>query len=266
MGTRDNRVDAYIARSAEFAQPILTHLRALVHGACPGVTETIKWGFPHFEHKGVLCSMAAFKAHCAFGFWHADMRANADARAGGDAAMGQFGRIAKLADLPKDAGVEGADPQGGGTQRIRRQVATRSESHAEGAVRGAGRPRRGAARKPRRAGKLRCDEPEPSPRIHRMARRTPSATRLGASASRPRSNGSGKARPRSGSTARADAHLACLGVVRRQSITSSARWSTDGGRVMPSALAVARLITSSKVVGCSMGRSPGFAPFRILST
>lgn len=106
MGTRDNRVDAYIARSAEFAQPILTHLRALVHGACPGVTETIKWGFPHFEHKGVLCSMAAFKAHCAFGFWHADMRANADARAGGDAAMGQFGRITKLADLPKDAALK----------------------------------------------------------------------------------------------------------------------------------------------------------------
>jgi uncharacterized protein YdeI (YjbR/CyaY-like superfamily) len=54
----------------------------------------------------VLCSMAAFKAHCAFGFWHADMRANVGARAGGDAAMGQFGRITKLADLPKDAALK----------------------------------------------------------------------------------------------------------------------------------------------------------------
>ncbi len=106
MGTHDNRVDAYIARSAEFAQPILTHLRTLVHAACPSAIETIKWGFPHFEHKGVLCSMAAFKTHCAFGFWHADMRANAGAQAGGEAAMGQFGRITKLADLPKDAALK----------------------------------------------------------------------------------------------------------------------------------------------------------------
>jgi hypothetical protein len=103
MGTRDDRVDAYIARSAYFARPILTYLRALVHDACPDVTETIKWGFPHFERDGVLCSMASFKAHCAFGFWHAEMRALADSRPGSDAAMGQFGRITTLADLPKDA-------------------------------------------------------------------------------------------------------------------------------------------------------------------
>jgi len=103
MGTRDTRVDAYIARSADFAQPILAHLRQLVHSACPGVTETIKWGFPHFEHHGVLCSMASFKAHCAFGFWHSEMRALTTAPPGTDAAMGQFGRITTLADLPKDA-------------------------------------------------------------------------------------------------------------------------------------------------------------------
>jgi uncharacterized protein YdeI (YjbR/CyaY-like superfamily) len=103
MGTRDDRVDAYIARSVDFAKPILSHLRALVHDACPDATETIKWGFPHFEYHGVLCSMAAFKAHCAFGFWHAQMRALADARRGADAAMGQFGRITALSELPKDA-------------------------------------------------------------------------------------------------------------------------------------------------------------------
>jgi hypothetical protein len=103
MGTRDDRVDAYIARSADFARPILARLRALVHRACPDVTETIKWGFPHFEHHGVLCSMAAFKAHCGFGFWHAQMRSLPDAQAGTDAAMGQFGRITTLSDLPTDA-------------------------------------------------------------------------------------------------------------------------------------------------------------------
>ena len=61
--------DAYIKAAAPFAQPILKHLRELVHKACPEVEETIKWGFPHFDYKGIMCSMAAFKNHCAFGFW-----------------------------------------------------------------------------------------------------------------------------------------------------------------------------------------------------
>ena len=103
MATHDRRVDAYIARAAAFAQPILNHLRELVHAACPGASETIKWGFPHFEYEGVLCSMAAFKAHCAFGFWHSEMRALEKARADDRAAMGQFGRITRLGDLPKDS-------------------------------------------------------------------------------------------------------------------------------------------------------------------
>jgi hypothetical protein len=58
MGKRDKKVDAYIAKSAEFAKPILTHLRTLVHQACPEVEEVIKWGFPNFDYKGVLCNMA----------------------------------------------------------------------------------------------------------------------------------------------------------------------------------------------------------------
>jgi uncharacterized protein YdeI (YjbR/CyaY-like superfamily) len=106
MGTHDDRVDAYISRAQEFARPILTHLRTLVHSACPGANETIKWGFPHFEYEGVLCSMAAFKAHCAFGFWHAQMRELGGDKSGGEAAMGQFGRITKLGDLPKDAALK----------------------------------------------------------------------------------------------------------------------------------------------------------------
>jgi uncharacterized protein YdeI (YjbR/CyaY-like superfamily) len=96
MPTIDPRVDAYIAKSAEFAQPILAHLRAVVHAACPEVEEAIKWGFPHFMYKGMMCSMASFKAHCSFGFWKAESLM-ADAKRG---AMGDFGRIASLADLP----------------------------------------------------------------------------------------------------------------------------------------------------------------------
>src|SRR6516164_6911372 len=50
------------------------------------------------------------------------------------------------------------------------------------------------------------------------------------------------------------------------SLTSSALASTPDGIVRPSALAVLRLMTSSKRVGCSIGMSAGLAPFRILST
>ncbi|MEA2464529.1 MAG: hypothetical protein QOJ98_2276, partial [Acidobacteriota bacterium] len=69
MGSRDPRVDQYIAQSPEFARPILAHLREVVHGACPEVEETIKWSVPHFDYKGPFCQMAAFKQHCGFGFW-----------------------------------------------------------------------------------------------------------------------------------------------------------------------------------------------------
>ncbi|MFY9554798.1 MAG: YdeI/OmpD-associated family protein [Blastocatellia bacterium] len=108
MGTKDPRVDAYIAKSADFAKPILTHLRELIHDTCPTVSETMKWSFPHFEYKGpadrssrILCSMASFKQHCAFGFWYAAIsNPNREAQAG--PAMGQYGRITSLGDLPKD--------------------------------------------------------------------------------------------------------------------------------------------------------------------
>lgn len=99
--TRDARVDAYIARAADFAQPLLTRLRDGVHHACPGVQETIKWGMPTFMYGGrILAGMAAFKAHCTFGFWQGDAITGAD-KAG--EAMGQFGRITGPADLPKPA-------------------------------------------------------------------------------------------------------------------------------------------------------------------
>jgi hypothetical protein len=98
MPIHDPRIDAYIAKSAEFARPILTRLRELVHAACPDATESIKWGMPHFEHDGkLLCGMAAFKAHCAFGFWQGRAALGEDAK---DEAMGQLGRITSLKDLP----------------------------------------------------------------------------------------------------------------------------------------------------------------------
>jgi len=98
MGTRDPRVDAYVAKAAPFARPILEHLREVVHEGCPDVVETMKWSFPHFVRDGILCSMAAFKAHCAFGFWKGSLLFPDGATKGG--AMGQLGRIASLEDLP----------------------------------------------------------------------------------------------------------------------------------------------------------------------
>lgn len=100
MATTDKRIDAYIAKSAPFAQPILRELRARIHAACPNAEETIKWGFPHFLYEGaVLCSMAAFKAHCAFGFWKGALLREAGLEVS-DEAMGQMGRITSMKDVP----------------------------------------------------------------------------------------------------------------------------------------------------------------------
>lgn len=101
----DPRIDAYIAKAAPFAQPILRHLRKLVHRGCPAANETMKWSMPHFEHAGsILCGMAAFKAHCTFGFWHQGMeKFVGPLAADSKGAMGSFGRITSLTDLPDDA-------------------------------------------------------------------------------------------------------------------------------------------------------------------
>ena len=97
MGRRDPRVDTYIRKAAPFAQPILADIRDIVHAACPEVEETMKWSFPHFDYKGVMCGMAAFKAHAAFGFWKGALVTGTGR---GPDAMGQFGRITKRTDLP----------------------------------------------------------------------------------------------------------------------------------------------------------------------
>ncbi len=95
MPVKDPRVDAYIADSPGFARPVLTHIRKLVKQACPGVEETIKWGFPHFMHQGPLCGMAAFKRHCDLKFWKATLLSNPQT-------ILALGRITSLADLPPD--------------------------------------------------------------------------------------------------------------------------------------------------------------------
>lgn len=97
MNRHDPRVDAYIAQSADFARPILEHLRTVVHAACPEVEESIKWGFPHFLYRGaMMCSMAAFKQHCSFGFWLYTQVVGGKAEAG----AGQFGKITSVKELP----------------------------------------------------------------------------------------------------------------------------------------------------------------------
>lgn len=99
MSSHDPRIDAYIAKSAEFARPILQHLRERVHAACPEVEEGIKWGMPFFSYKTApMCMMAAFKQHCSFGFW-----LSKEVTGGSDEdGMGQFGKLASLHDLPTD--------------------------------------------------------------------------------------------------------------------------------------------------------------------
>jgi uncharacterized protein YdeI (YjbR/CyaY-like superfamily) len=104
MAKKDPRIDAYIAKSADFAQPILKHIRAVVHRGCPTVTENIKWGMPFFEDGRILCFMAAFKAHAAFGFWRGRLnKSDLPTIAAKDTqAMGHFGRLTSTKDLPSE--------------------------------------------------------------------------------------------------------------------------------------------------------------------
>ena len=102
--TLDPRVDAYIAESKPFAQPILTHIRKLIHKACPNVTESMKWSRPFFEYKGaILANMSAFKEHCSFGFWGEEIAAILrEAKLLQPDAMGSLGRLTRIEDLPAD--------------------------------------------------------------------------------------------------------------------------------------------------------------------
>jgi uncharacterized protein YdeI (YjbR/CyaY-like superfamily) len=105
MPETDSRVDAYIEKAAPFAKPVLLKLRKLIFQACPDVKETIKWSFPNYEVYGsVLCSMASFKEHCAFGFWKASLLSDPEGilQVKNRNAMGHLDRIGSVKDLPAD--------------------------------------------------------------------------------------------------------------------------------------------------------------------
>lgn len=129
----DPRIDAYIARQAEFARPILEHVRMVVHAASPEVEEAIKWGMPHFIYKGKqLAGMAAFKAHATFSFWKGTLVTGELGRDGG---MGQFGRLTSLTDLPDDSTLatlvrKAMDLTDQGVKRVRKAAAPRARAAA----------------------------------------------------------------------------------------------------------------------------------------
>jgi uncharacterized protein YdeI (YjbR/CyaY-like superfamily) len=104
MAAKIKQIDQYIAKSADFAKPIMTHMRDLIHKACPDVEEKIKWGMPSFEYKGPMCGFAAFKQHASFGFWKAAIMKDKDILLNDETrgSMGHLGKITSLKDLPND--------------------------------------------------------------------------------------------------------------------------------------------------------------------
>lgn len=98
--SNDPRIDAYIAKAQPFARSILEHVRVRVHAAVPDIEETVKWSMPAFTLGGkIVLITAAFKAHLALNFWRGQELRGAQADAD---AMGQFGKIRSLGDLPSD--------------------------------------------------------------------------------------------------------------------------------------------------------------------
>lgn len=105
MAKKIKAIDDYIAKRADFAKPILNHIRELVHKACPTVEEKTKWSMPHFDYKGkMMCHMAAFKQHAAMGFWFGAIMKDAVLleNAKSEVAMGHLGRITQMKDMPAD--------------------------------------------------------------------------------------------------------------------------------------------------------------------
>ena len=108
MGSYSPQIDQFILKSQPFAQPILNHLRALIHAACPEVEEKLKWGMPFFDYRGeMMCHIAAFKQHCAFGFWKSALMKDPllMAHAKEEKAMGHLGKIQSMQDLPSDSKI-----------------------------------------------------------------------------------------------------------------------------------------------------------------
>jgi uncharacterized protein YdeI (YjbR/CyaY-like superfamily) len=101
----DPRIDAYIDRQADFAKPILRHLRETMHAVCPEGEESVKWSSPHFMYRGeMLAGMAAFKQHATFGFWRGSLVVGKEEEQ--LTGMGQFGRLTSVDDLPPRTELE----------------------------------------------------------------------------------------------------------------------------------------------------------------
>ena len=99
MGTRNKQVDAYIAKSADWAKPILKSIRDTVHEVSPEIDEELKWGNPTFMHNGIMCGMIAFKNYCAFHFWKGELILG-KGMGGPDGAAAQLGKLTSVKDLP----------------------------------------------------------------------------------------------------------------------------------------------------------------------
>jgi uncharacterized protein YdeI (YjbR/CyaY-like superfamily) len=95
MPRKDPRIDAYIAKAADFAKPLLNRLRKLTYAVCPEVEETIKWNSPFYMHKGILMATPAFKKHCALIFWKGRLFLSNDQKT-------KLRRLTSLSDLPSD--------------------------------------------------------------------------------------------------------------------------------------------------------------------
>ena len=134
MGKRDPRVDAYIKEAAPFARPILKEIRDTVHAACPGVEETMKWRFPHFMYQGMLCGMAAFKQHAAFGFWKGSLVVGAGTGGRRDGAVRPRHQKIRAAVTSRARGLR---QEGRRVERAGRQGPARCEALGEGPDRGA---------------------------------------------------------------------------------------------------------------------------------
>lgn len=101
-------VDKYIASAPGYAQPILNHLRNLIHGTLPEVEEAIKWGHPFFMYRGLMLgNLAAFKQHCSLGLWGSDVAEKLRNDGAYDpTGMGVLGKLASTKDLPSDRDLE----------------------------------------------------------------------------------------------------------------------------------------------------------------
>jgi len=166
MGTKDPRVDAYIRKSAEFARPILTRIRAMVHTTCPDVEETLRCGMPTFMHHGIMCGMAAFKQHATFGFWKSSLILDkTGSRA--DEAMGQFGRLYTVKDLPAKGVLH---QEGDAVERIGHQGGSAGDE-TQTETQGAAGPAGCAGQEPEGAQDLAGIQPEHAAGVRRVDHR-----------------------------------------------------------------------------------------------